>query len=155
MAVDPGVIGTQLPTTTVTVDRGRLRFFAKAIGETNPPVYTELDAAIAAGHPDLPAPPTFLFSIELEAPDPFAYLAALGVDLRFVLHGEQSFVYHQPAYPPGDELVAHPRITDVYTKKKAGALEFIAKETTVTRIDGTPIADLRSVIVVRNPEGSA
>ncbi|WP_396927359.1 MaoC family dehydratase N-terminal domain-containing protein [Mycolicibacterium sp.] len=152
MAVDPGVIGTQLPTTTVTVDRGRLRFFAKAIGETNP-VYTELDAAIAAGHPDLPAPSTFLFSIELEAPDPFAYLAALGVDLRFVLHGEQSFVYHQPAYP-GDELVAHPRITDVYTKK-AGALEFIAKETTVTRIDGTPIADLRSVIVVRNPEGSA
>ena len=107
----------------------------------------------AAGHPDLPAPPTFLFSIELEAPDPFAYLAALGVDLRFVLHGEQSFVYHELAYP-GDELVARPRITDVYTKK-AGALEFIVKDTAVTRADGTPIADLRSVIVVRDPGGNA
>ena len=152
MAVDPSVIGTELPTTTLTVDRGRLRFFAKAIGETSP-VYTDVGAAIAAGHPDIPAPPTFLFSIELEAPDPFAYLAALGVDLRFVLHGEQSFVYHQPAYA-GDELVAHPRITDVYTKK-AGALEFIAKDTAVTRMDGAPIADLRSVIVVRNPGGEA
>ena len=152
MAIDPSVIGTELPTTTITVDRGRLRFFAKAIGETNPD-YTDVDAAISSGHPDLPAPPTFLFSIELEAPDPFAYLAALGVDLRFVLHGEQSFVYHEIAYP-GDELVASPRITDVYTKK-AGALEFIVKDTTVTRAGGTPIADLRSVIVVRNPGGNS
>lgn len=152
MAVDPGVIGTELPTTTLTVDRGRLRFFAKAIGETNP-VYTDVDVAIGAGHRDLPAPPTFLFSIELEAPDPFAYLAALGVDLRYVLHGEQSFTYHQIAYP-GDELVARPRITDVYTKK-AGALEFIVKDTAVTRADGVPVADLRSVIVVRNPGGTA
>lgn len=152
MAVGPGVIGTELPTTTLTVDRGRLRFFAKAIGETNP-VYTDVDAAIGAGHRDLPAPPTFLFSIELEAPDPFAYLAALGVDLRDVLHGEQSFTYHQIAYP-GDELVARPRITDVYTKK-AGALEFIVKDTAVTRADGAPVADLRSVIVVRNPGGGA
>lgn len=150
MALDPSVIGTQLPAATLTVDRGRLRFFAKAIGETNP-VYTDVDAARGAGHPDLPAPPTFLFSIELEAPDPFAYLAALDVDLRFVLHGEQSFVYHQLAYP-GDELVAHPRITDVYTKK-GGALEFIAKDTVVTRADGSPIADLQSLIVIRNPGG--
>ncbi|GAY14527.1 MaoC family dehydratase N-terminal domain-containing protein [Mycobacterium sp. shizuoka-1] len=152
MAVDPGVVGTELPTTSLTVDRGRLRFFAKAIGETNP-IFTHVDAAVAGGHRDLPVPPTFLFSIELEAPDPFAYLAALGVDLRFVLHGEQSFTYHESAYA-GDELVAHPRITDVYAKK-AGALEFIVKDTAVTRADGTPIADLRSVIVVRTPGGGA
>lgn len=151
MALNPSVVGTELPTTTITLDRGRLRFFAKAIGETNP-VYTDVDAATGAGHPDLPAPPTFLFSIELEAPDPFAYLAALGVDLRFVLHGEQSFVYHEIAYA-GDELVADPRITDVYTKK-AGTLQFIVKDTAVIRADATPIADLRSVIVVRNPGGS-
>lgn len=152
MAVDPSVIGTELPTTTITLDRGRLRFFAKAIGETDP-IYTDIDTAISAGHPDLPAPPTFLFSIELESPDPFAYLAALGIDLRYVLHGEQSFTYHQLAYP-GDELVAHPRITDVYTKK-AGALEFIVKDTAVTGAGGAPVADLRSVIVVRNPGGGA
>ena len=46
--------------------RGRLRFFAKAIGETDP-VYTDDAAARDAGYPDLPAPPTFLFAAELDA----------------------------------------------------------------------------------------
>ena len=50
MAVDPAFIGTQLPATTLTVDAGRLRFFAKAIGETNP-LYTDVDAAKAARLP--------------------------------------------------------------------------------------------------------
>ncbi|MEV6067213.1 MaoC family dehydratase N-terminal domain-containing protein [Nocardia sp. NPDC052001] len=148
MAVDPAIIGTELPATTLTIDAGRLRFFAKAIGETDP-VYTDLDAAQAAGYRDLPAPPTFLFSIELENPDPFTFLAAAGVDLRFVLHGEQSFVYHSAAVA-GDVLTATPRITDVYSKK-GGALEFIVKETAVTRADGAAVAELKSVIVVRNP----
>ncbi|WP_040831225.1 MaoC family dehydratase N-terminal domain-containing protein [Nocardia jiangxiensis] len=148
MAVDPALVGKELPPTTLTVDAGRLRFFAKAIGETNP-IYTDLDAAKAAGYTDLPAPPTFLFSIELENSDPFGFLTEAGVDLRFVLHGEQSFTYHSDAYP-GDVLTATPRVTDVYSKK-GGALEFIVKETAITRVDGTAVADLKSVIVVRNP----
>ncbi|WP_405485152.1 MaoC family dehydratase N-terminal domain-containing protein [Nocardia sp. NBC_00511] len=148
MAIDPSIVGTELPATTLTVDAGRLRFFAKAIGETNP-VYTDLEAAKAAGYADLPAPPTFLFSIELENPDPFAFATAAGVDLRFVLHGEQTFTYHSTAIA-GDVLIATPRITDVYSKK-GGALEFMVKETAVTRADGSPVADLKTVIVVRNP----
>jgi acyl dehydratase len=151
VAIDTSVIGTALPASTLTVDRGRLRFFAKAIGETDP-VYTDAKAAKAAGHPDIPAPPTFLFSVELENPDPFAFLASLGVDLRMVLHGEQSFTYHSIAYP-GDELVASPRITDVYTKK-GGALEFLVKSTAITRADGTPVAELQSVIVIQHPGGA-
>ncbi|WP_330182889.1 MaoC family dehydratase N-terminal domain-containing protein [Nocardia sp. NBC_01503] len=148
MAVDRAIVGKALPATTVTVEAGRLRIFAKAIGETDP-IYTDVEAAKAAGHPDIPAPPTFLFSIELEQPDAFADLAEAGVDLRFVLHGEQSFTYHSLAYP-GDVLTATPRITDVYSKK-GGALEFIVKETAVTRPDGSAVADLKAVVVVRNP----
>ena len=92
MPVDQSVVGKELPPLTMTVDAGRLRFFAKAIGETNP-VFTDLGAAKAAGHRDLPVPPTFLFGIELESPDPFGWLSCIGVDLRRVLHGEQSFTY--------------------------------------------------------------
>jgi acyl dehydratase len=146
--VDPAFIGTQLPATTLTVDAGRLRFFAKAIGETNP-LYTDVDAAKAAGYGDLPVPPTFLFSIELENPDQFRWVADLGIDPRFVLHGEQSFTYHSIAHA-GDTLTATPRIVDVYSKK-GGALEFIVKNTAVTRADGSAVADLETVIVVRNP----
>ncbi|TAM66429.1 MaoC family dehydratase N-terminal domain-containing protein [Mycobacterium sp.] len=152
MAIDKSVIGTALPDTTLPVDRGRLRFFAKAIGQADP-IYTDLDAAKAAGHPDIPVPPTFLFTVELENPDPFVFLASLGVDLRMVLHGEQSFTYHAMAYA-GDELVASPCITDVYTKK-GGALEFVVKDTSITRADGIHVAGLRSVIVIQNPRVTA
>jgi hypothetical protein len=149
MPVDQSVIGTELPPSTMTVDGGRLRFFAKAIGDTNP-IFTDRAAALAAGYSNLPVPPTFLFGIELESPDPFAWLAGLGVDLRRVLHGEQSFTYRASAIA-GDKLTSQPRITKVYSKK-GGALEFIEKTSTVTRAGGELIAELTSVIVVRNPE---
>ncbi|TSD98062.1 MaoC family dehydratase [Skermania sp. ID1734] len=149
MAIDTSAIGTALPASRMTIDAGRLRFFAKAIGETNP-VFTDEAAARAAGYPTLPVPPTFLFAIELENPDPFAWLGQLGIDLRHVLHGEQQFRYHSMAHA-GDVLTSTPRITDVYSKK-GGALEFVVKESTVTRTDGSVVAELTSVIVVRNPE---
>ena len=41
------------------VGREHIRRFAQAIGDTNP-IYVDRDAAIAAGHPDVIAPPTFL-----------------------------------------------------------------------------------------------
>ncbi|GAB5011934.1 hypothetical protein MAHJHV63_41890 [Mycobacterium avium subsp. hominissuis] len=115
MPIDTSVIGKALPETSMTVDAGRLRFFAKATGQTDP-TYIDLQAARAAGHPDLPVPPTFLMAIELEQPDPFAFLTEIGVDLRRVLHGEQSFTYHSTAHA-GDNLVAKPRIADAYVKK--------------------------------------
>jgi N-terminal half of MaoC dehydratase len=149
--VDESVIGKDLPPITLTVDAGRLRFFAKAIGETNP-VFTDLETAKAAGHRDLPVPPTYLFGIELESPDPFAWLAGIGVDLRRVLHGEQSFTYHSTAVA-GDVLTATPRIGNVYSKK-GGALELIEKASTVTRENGDLVAELKTVIVVRNPEAA-
>jgi acyl dehydratase len=151
VAVDRGFIGTQLPAITLTVDAGRLRFFAKAIGENNP-LYTDVAVAKAAGYADLPVPPTFLFSIELENPDQFRWVVDQGIDPRLVLHGEQSFTYHSIAHA-GDTLTATPRIVDAYSKK-GGALQFIVKNTAVTRADGSAVADLETVIVVRNPGAS-
>jgi hypothetical protein len=148
-AIDPAVIGTELPPRTVDVERGRLRSFASAIGETDP-VYSEVEAARAAGHADLPVPPTFLFGLGLgRGAADFAWLADLGVDLRHVLHGEQSFTYHAVAHA-GDTLTLAPKITDVFAKR-GGALQFLVRETEVRRADGTPIAELKETIVVRDP----
>jgi acyl dehydratase len=132
----------------VTAARDRLAFFAKATGQRDP-VYFDLDAAKAAGHQDLPIPPSFFFGLELERPDPFGWLAALGVDLRWVLHGEQSFTYHAMAHA-GDTLTLRSRIVDVAVKK-GGALELLTKQTDVTR-GSDLIAEAVSVIIVRNPE---
>ncbi len=152
MALDRSIIGRETPGGTLLVTRSRLRAFARATGQTDP-LYTDVGAAKQAGHRDLPVPPTFFFSIDLELPDPFRSLTDLGVDLRTVLHGEQEFSYHRMAYA-GDELSARSRFTDVYTKR-GGALQFLIKETTVTDQDGAPVATLRSTTVIRPVPGAA
>jgi acyl dehydratase len=147
MALDPALIGRQEPGQTLLLDRSRLRAFAKATGQSDP-VYLDVDAARAAGHRDLPAPPTFLFGIDLEAPNPFAFVEGLGIDMRTVLHGEQQFTYRAMAYA-GDELSTSTRVVDVYSKK-GGLLDFLVRETTVTNQDGDVIAELRNSLVVQN-----
>ncbi len=145
--IDKKIIGKEFPPLTVDVEKGRLRFFAKAIGETNP-VYSDEAAAKAAGHPSLLMPPTFLFCLEMEQPDPYAWFEGTGIELPRILHGEQSFTYHRAAYA-GDTLTFASRIVDLYDKKK-GALEFVVRETRVTNQKGEHIADIRNTIVQRN-----
>ena len=64
--IDKKLIGHEFNPITLPVEEGRLKFVAKAIGETNP-VYSDLDAAKAEGHPSLLAPPTFVFMLEIDA----------------------------------------------------------------------------------------
>lgn len=54
--IDRKYIGHAMPAFDVLVEKGRLRFFAKATGQTDP-VYSDEAAARAAGHPGLPVPP--------------------------------------------------------------------------------------------------
>jgi hypothetical protein len=131
--IDRKYIGQVFEPHTVEVEKGRLRLFAKAIGETKP-----IDAI----------PPTYLFSLEMEKPEPFDWLLAMGVHLGNVLHGEQSFTYHQMVYA-GDKVTFESRIADIYEKKN-GALEFIVRETAVKNASGALVAELRCVIVVRH-----
>lgn len=149
MALDSSAIGLPLPETELEVERGRLRLFCTAVGETDP-VYLDVATARAAGHPDLPVPPTFFCAIQHEHPEPFAWLVKLGVDPARMLHGEQSFTYHAMAYA-GDRLRLRAHISDIFTKKN-GTLDFIVRDAEVTRDDGQTIAKLRDVIVIPQRE---
>ena len=145
--IDRRHIGHELPPYQVDVEKGRLRFFAKATGQDDP-VYTDEDSARAAGHPGLPVPPTFFFCLEMESPNPAAVRELLGIDYRRLLHGEQGFTFHRMAYA-GDTLSFQQRIEDIYDKKN-GALEFVVRKTSVSNQRGEPVADLRCVSVIRN-----
>lgn len=145
--IDKSYIGHVLPRYSVEVEKGRLRFFAKAIGQADP-VYFDEAAAREAGHPALPVPPTFLFCLEMDSPNPSAVRDLLGIDIGKVLHGEQQFTYHAPAYA-GDTLTFEQRIADIYDKKN-GALEFVVRNTRVSNQHGALVAELRGVTVVRN-----
>lgn len=146
MPVDASIIGMDLGEVSLHVDAGRLRFFAKATGQRDP-VYTDPEAARAAGHRDLPVPPTFFAAVPLERPDGFAWLGEIGVDLRSILHGSQSFDYHAMAYA-GDMLTVRTSVVDVF-EKKGGALQFIVREGIVTNQDGVHVATMRGTTVVQ------
>jgi acyl dehydratase len=145
--LDTKYIGFRLPAFTALVEAGRLRFFAKATGQTDR-VYFDEQAAQAAGHPALPVPPTFFFCLEMDSPNPAALRELLGISYTRLLHGEQEFVYHAMAYA-GDRLTYEQRIDDIYSKK-GGALDFVVRRTRVSNQVGNHVADLRAVTVVRN-----
>ncbi len=152
MAIDRDKhVGTVSEPRTVDIEKGFLKFFAKATGETNP-IYFDDEAARAAGHPAIPAPPTYLFSLALGAPakrgDVFDPENGIGVDMRRVLHGEQKFTYHRPIHA-GNRLTLTTTTRDIYSKK-AGALEFVVQDTRAVNETGALCAEMTMVTVVRN-----
>jgi acyl dehydratase len=145
--IDKKFIGYQLKPSVLMVDRTRLQFFAKAIGEQDP-VYSDAAAAQAAGYPDVPAPPTFIFAAELDSGANEQLLADLDIPLAKLLHGEQSFRYFKPVCA-GDTVTVQSTITDIYDKK-GGKLEFVVKDSRVTNKKVELVAQLRTVLVVRH-----
>lgn len=146
--LDTSLKGTDLTPFIARVECDRLRFFAQVTGEENP-LFSDEAVAQARGYPSLPLPPTFLFCLEMAGPRPMEIYERLRVNYAHVLHGEQHFVYHRLAFA-GQTLRFKPRIADLY-EKKGGALGFIVWETRVEASSGAPVADLRSVMIVRPP----
>lgn len=145
--IDRSQIGVVSEPRFIEVEKGQLRFFAKATGETNP-IYFDEQAARRAGHPSLPAPPTYAFTLHLGAPAIRGGLADLGIDVRRVLHGEQSFTHHRMMYA-GDLITIVTRTHDIY-ERKGGTLEFVVQDTTLANQRGELCVEMRTVIVVRN-----
>ncbi len=145
--IDKKWIGHQVGQSTLAVERGRLTFFAKAIGETDP-VYVDQAAAQAAGYADLPTPPTFLFAAELDSNTMFGLFEQLDIPLGKILHGEQGFEYFAPVVA-GDTVTVTSRVKDIYDKR-GGALEFLETESTAVNQRGDTVAKMRGVTVVRN-----
>ena len=145
--IDKKWIGHELKASVLTLDRTRLKYFVKAIGETDP-VYLDTAAAQAAGYVDIPAPPTFLFAAELDSGATDQLLIDLDIPLSKLLHGEQSFSYHKHVCA-GDTVTVQSTISDIYDKK-GGKLEFAVKDSRVTNQHGELVAELRTVLVVRH-----
>lgn len=124
---DRSTLGQPFPAVSVTIERGRILFFCEVLGERDP-LHVDLAAARAAGYPDLVAPPSFFMAIEADAvtamkqagrPTP---MEQIGCDFRYLLHGDEAYVYHGQVYG-GDTLSVRMRVTDFYDKKE-GAMEF-------------------------------
>lgn len=141
------IVGKIYDPFVLEVEKGRVAFFARSIGATDP-IHFDETAAKAAGHRGIVAPPTFGFTLAMDANQSFMVLDELGIDKTRTVHGEQGFVYHSDICA-GDIVTGRQKIAETYDKK-GGALTFIVTETRLDNQLGQHVGDLRSVIVVRN-----
>ncbi|RKN08155.1 MaoC family dehydratase N-terminal domain-containing protein [Streptomyces radicis] len=112
MALDQSFAGRSYPPTPpYEVGREKIREFAEAIGDSHP-AYTDPEAAKQLGHPDVIAPPTFVFSITYRAAHQVVRDPALGLDYTRVVHGDQKFAYSRPVRA-GDRLTVTSTIESV------------------------------------------
>ncbi|MFI0454237.1 MaoC family dehydratase N-terminal domain-containing protein [Actinomadura sp. 6N118] len=143
MALNRDFIGrTFPPSEPYEVSRVKIREFADAIGDRNP-VYRDPEAAKAAGHPDVIAPPTFPIVVSLGGPaivDP-----ELGLNLAMVVHGEQRFEYRRPLQA-GDVVTCTSTITEI---RSIGNNEKMTIETDITTVEGELIVKTFNSLVER------
>lgn len=145
--LDRSFIGFEAAPRTARVELGELQLFARATGEADL-IYFDESAAKAAGHPSIPAPPTFTFCLSTKAPARDIRLDKMGVDLRRVLHAEQAFTHHRMIYA-GDEITFRTKVSEIY-EKKGGALDFLAQETQAFNQHGELCTEMRVLLAVRN-----
>ncbi|PYM12792.1 MAG: MaoC family dehydratase [Candidatus Rokuibacteriota bacterium] len=145
--VNKAIVGKEYPPYTVTVERGRIKDFARAIGDLNP-FYLDDEVGRCSAWGDIIAPPTFATTFRDESRSA-AMLADLGVDISRVLHGEQEFEIHRQLQP-GQTYLCRTKVLDIYEKAgRSGPMAFIVRETAVTDRDNEIVATMRHITVVR------
>lgn len=149
MAVNRDYVGRTFPPgQPYEVSRVKVAEFADAVGEPSP-LCRDRDAARAAGHPDVVAPPTFAVVIAMASSSRALADEGLGLDYAMVVHGEQRFSYARPLHA-GDVVVARSTIADI---RDAGRNVMVVTDTDISTVDGDHVCTARSTIVERGSAG--
>ncbi|MFK3672365.1 MaoC family dehydratase N-terminal domain-containing protein [Leifsonia aquatica] len=148
MPVNPALQGRAFPPTApYVVGREKVREFARAVFATDPASF-DLDAARAAGHADLVAPPTFSIVVQQLSLDQLLADPEADIDFSRVVHGDQRFTFTRPVIA-GDELTGTLTVTAV---KSLGAHSMVTAETVIVDAAGEHVVTSTSTLVVRGDE---
>jgi acyl dehydratase len=143
MALNRDFIGRAFPSPEpYEITRVKIKEFADAIGDLNP-IYRDQDAAKAAGHPDVLAPPTFPIVLALggdSLDDP-----ELGLNWAMVVHGEQRFEYRRPLRA-GDVVTTESTIAGM---RSIGRNERLEIQTVITTVEGEHVCTAHNVLIER------
>jgi acyl dehydratase len=143
MALNRDFIGRAFPSPEpYEITRVKIKEFADAIGDLNP-IYRDQDAAKAAGHPDILAPPTFPIVLALggdSLDDP-----ELGLNWAMVVHGEQRFEYRRPLRA-GDVVITESTIAGM---RSIGRNERLEIQTVITTVEGEHVCTAHNVLIER------
>jgi acyl dehydratase len=148
VTVNPELQGRRFPPTSpYLVGREKVREFARAVLATNP-INFDIDAARAAGHADLVAPPTFPVVVQEQTLAQLLAEPDAGIDFTRVVHGDQRFTYTR-AVVAGDELTATLTVASV---KSLGAHSMVTAESVIVDAVGEHVVTATSTLVVRGDE---
>lgn len=146
MPLDPSFVGHAYPRSEIyEVGRAKIREFAESIGDDHP-MYRDVAAAKAAGHPDVVAPPTFAiilfgkYSMASIVEDP-----ALGLNYERLVHGDMNFTHVRPLHA-GDRIAVTTHIAQVDTRM---GNDFLTLRAEIDTEDGERVITALAQLVVR------
>jgi hypothetical protein len=142
--IDRALIGSAAGPFAVEVEKGAIRRFAEAIGESTK-IYFDEAFARSLDYLGIVAPPTF--PTTFRPPSKPAWIR--GLDEGRFLAGEQGFRYWRPILA-GDRLQCELRLTDVQDKRSSkGNMELIIQDLIVTAPSGDMVCVNRRVVIYR------
>jgi acyl dehydratase len=118
MALRTEAIGKSYAPDSYAVGREKIREYAAAVGESDP-LHHDLDAARAAGHADLVAPPMFAVVYGGRAMRPAIFDPELEIDFARLVHGAQAFRWGKLVIA-GDEIATRVRVKDIAERAGLG-----------------------------------
>ncbi len=122
MPVNTQAVGKLYAPVLYAVGREKIREYARAVGETDP-VHLDLEAARAAGHPDLVAPPMFAVVYCAPAVGPPIFDPEIELNFAMMVHGGQEFVWGPPVVA-GDEISTTAGVKDISERDGRGYYVF-------------------------------
>ena len=135
------------PAAPYLVGREKVREFASAVLSTSA-LNFDTDAAVAAGYPDVVAPPTFAVVVQERTLAQLLGDEDAGIDFSRVVHGDQRFSYTRPIVA-GDELTAQLTVSSV---KTLGGHTMVTADSVITDASGAHVVTAISSLVVRGDE---
>ena len=122
MPVNTTAIGKRYDPITYAVGREKIREYARAVGESDP-VHLDLEAARAAGHADLVAPPMFAVVYSAPAVGPPIFDPEIELNFAMMVHGAQEFVWGAPVLA-GEEITTTASVKDISEAEGRGYYVF-------------------------------
>ena len=146
--IDNSLIGKEYPEFSFEIEKGKIREFARAIGDKNP-LYSDIDAAKEEGFESLALPPTLPTVFAAMSEGMQVIIGDLNIDLTKMLHGGQQYEYIKPI-KPGDTVTGKAKIADIFEKKgKSGIMDFVVIKTAYTNQDGEKVLIDTSTLIQR------
>src|SRR5437868_9535954 len=122
MPVDTKAAGKTYEPKTYAVGREKVREYASAVGETNP-IHLDVEAARAAGHADVVAPPMFAVVYSAPSIGPALFDPEVGINFALMVHGGQEFKWG-PLVVAGDEITTALAVKDISERDGKGYYVF-------------------------------